>query len=463
MHAMHRSLSRSLYRISCVSLTILLAAVIAGVAQGQQNNGGTTTIVTAETRAVGGVSIDTDGLLSGAQPDALGVLAKLRNASLEKIPAELGPAVEMRKVSLRRLEAAIEECASSNKPLPDAIKYLAGLQHICYIFVYPEDRDIVLVGPGEGWRVDRKGNVVGITTGRPVMLLDDLLVALRTARAAANGGITCSIDPTPEGIARIKRVPAAPARNAAEAQAIGDAHAAALGLERITVQGVPDTSHFARVLVAADYRMKRIAMRFDPSPVRGLVSYLEMVKASRGFQTPRFWLEPKFDALLRDGEGLAFELRGSSVKAMTEEDHFTEGKMQHTGKANPIAQKWADTMTAKYAELAVADPIFGQLQNCMELAVVGALIAKERLAEKAGHSMPTLLESPAVKPETFNAPTQVESKASVLHKRGGWVISASGGVSINSWGLADKVQPSDTVAPIRSKVADAKSDNWYRN
>ena len=67
-------------------------------------------------------------------------------------------------------------------------------------------------------------------------------------------------------------------------------------------------------------------------------------------------------------------------------------------------------MTEKYAELAVADPIFGQLQNCMELAVVGALVVKERLTEKAGYSMPTLLESPAVKPDAFNAPKQVREQ-----------------------------------------------------
>ena len=91
----------------------------------------------------------------------------------------------------------VAECAKNNKPIPDAVKYLAGLQRIRYVFVYPEQKDIVLVGPGEGWKVDAKGNVVGVTTGRPVMLLDDLLVALRTAQAAAQGGITCSIDPTP--------------------------------------------------------------------------------------------------------------------------------------------------------------------------------------------------------------------------------------------------------------------------
>ncbi len=86
---------------------------------------------------------------------------------------------ELRKVSLRRLEEAIAECKTNNKPLPDEIKYLAGMQRIRYVFVYPELQDIVIAGPGEGWKINEQGEVVGKTTGKPVLLLDDLLVALR--------------------------------------------------------------------------------------------------------------------------------------------------------------------------------------------------------------------------------------------------------------------------------------------
>ena len=414
--------------------------------------------------AVGGVSIDTDGVLSNARIDDSGMLGKLMRQSLEKIPGELNPAVEMRKISLRRVAAALEECAKNNKPIPDALKYLAGLQRIHYVFVYPEQKDIVLVGPGEGWKVDAKGTVVGVVTGRPVMLLDDLLVALRTAQAAAHGGITCSIDPTSEGLARMNQQLPALTRSG-DPQTVAGGIESALGMQRISVQGVPDTSHFARVLVAADYRMKRIAMNFDSSPVRGLPSYLQMVKPSaRTVLSPRFWLEPKYEALLRDGDGMAFELRGSGVKAMTEEDFIAStGNIQHSGKAGPAAQNWANIMTEKYPELAVADPIFGQLQNCMELAVVGALVVKERLTEKAGDSMPTLLESPAAKARCVHAPKQVESKASVLKRGRNWVISASGGVAINSWAIADKFKPSDTIVPVRAKAVAAENAGWYWN
>ena len=190
-------------------------------------------------------------------------------------------------------------------------------------------------------------------------------------------------------------------------------------MQRISVHGVPETSHFARVLVAADYRMKRLAMNFDPSPVRGLPSYLQMVKPSaRTVLSPRFWLEPKYEALLRDAEGLAFELRGSGVKAMTEEDFIAaSGNVQHSGKAEPAAQHWADIMTEKYPELAVADPIFGQLQNCMELADRRGL-GRERTAGGEGrlqHADAAGIARPS-SPTVFNAPKQVESKASVLKK-----------------------------------------------
>ncbi len=457
MHAVSRPFS---YVVGRTIVTALAWFALAGAVAHAQNDNNNAFV----TEAVGGVSIDADGILKLAQPDALGTLSTLRRESLEKISDDLSSAAPLRKVSLRGLESALQEAAANKKPIPDAVKYLAGLQRIQYVFVYPEQKDIVLVGPGEGWNVDAKGNVVGATTGRPVMLLDDLLVALRTAQAAANGGITCSIDPTKEGLARMSQeLPAL--ERMGNAQTVAAGLETALGMQQITVHGVPDTSHFARVLVAADYRMKRIAMNFDRSPVRGLPSYLGMVKPGVGaVVSPRFWLEPKYEALLRDADGLAFELRGSAVKAMTEEDFVAStGGIQHTGKASAAAQKWANLMTAKYAELAVADPIFGQLQNCMDLAVVAAMIVKERLPEKAGYSMPTLLESPDAAPSVFHAPKQVETKASALKKGRNWVISASGGVAINSWAIADRAKTSESVAPVRAKAAPAADAAWWWN
>ncbi len=450
----HRK-SQFLRRLSLAAAAVMLVAVVCPSLNAQ---------IFERTRSVGGVSIDADGILGNATVDDLGKLSRLSAEALQEVPGELGKFAEMRKISLRRLEAEIEKSIQDKKPLPDEIKYLAGLQQIRYIFVYPEQQDIVLAGPGEGWKIDAKGNVVGVTTGKPVMLLDDLLVALRTARGAANGGINCSIDPTAEGLTRLRR-------HASSLRTIGNPQATALGIERalgpqqISVQGVPATSHFARVLVAADYRMKRLAMNFEPAPVTGLPSFLNMITATgRGMANmlPRWWLEPNYEPMLRDADGLAWELRGGTVKAMTEEDFLTAaGNRQHTGKADPTAQRWADNMTDKYAELAVADPIFGDLRNCMELAIVGALVTKERLTEKAGLQMSTLLDPDDVEVEAFPAPKQVDSKASLMKKGRNWVISASGGVQVDSWFYADRVEQSDTPAEARPATLPGGSNWWW--
>jgi hypothetical protein len=447
-----------------VSLALVTALVVALASTAGAQTGGNTNNNGFFNQAVGGIAINPDGVLKNAQVDDLGKLSKMRGESMEQLPGDLSAQVPLRKLSLHRLEVALEDCAKQKKPLPDTIRYLAGLQRIQYVFVYPEQKDIVLVGPAEGWHVDGKGNVVGLTTGRPVMMLDDLLVALRTAKEAAQGGITCSIDPTAEGRERVSRTPASRPGSLEQAQAVGDMLASALGMQRITIHGVPGTSHFARVLVAADYRMKRFSMELDPSPVRGLPSYLGMLKGGRISTSPRFWLEPKYDALLRDANGLAYCLNGSAVKAMSEDDYFAaNGAVQHSGKANPIAQKWADIMTEKYPQLALADPVFGQLQNCMDLAVVGALIVKERLPEKAGASLPTLLDVSATPIEQWNAPKETPSLASVAKHGRSWIITASGGVAINSWGIADKVQPSADVDPVRAKATPAANANWWWN
>ena len=151
----------------------------------------------------------------------------------------------------------------------------------------------------------------------------------------------------------------------------------ALGPQTITVAGVPDTSHFARVLVAADYRMKRLAMGFEEPPMTGLPSFLQMMKSAPGrarAMMPRWWLAPDYDALLSDAEGLAFEFGKAGVQAMTEEQAVdSAGQKRSAGHENPLAKKWADNMTARYEALSTKDTIFGQLRNCMDLAVVAAL------------------------------------------------------------------------------------------
>jgi hypothetical protein len=451
----------SLRRFGSFASALLIVLGIASAVHAQLQppaNIGNTII----TRQVGGVLVNVDGVLNNVEINGRKELAELRRKALAGIPVELSAATELRMISLRGLDEAVSRLASEKKPLTDDIRYLAGLQRVQYIFVDSDNRDVVLAGPAEGWKVDDLGNVVGVSTGRPVLQFDDLVVALRSADAARRGGISCSIDPTPEGLQRLQQY-------LSTKQTIGNpsqtfrAYELALGPQQITVTGVPGSSRFASVLVAADYRMKRLAMKMDQSPIRGLPSFLDMAQPG-GSMTPRWWLSPNYEALHRDPEGLAWELRGVGVKCLTAEDTFDDaGQRTSTAQGSPAAQKWADLMTGKYAELATKEPIFAELRNCIDLAVVSALILKENLTVQAGCELPTLLGAERFAVAEYNVPKQVDSKASAVKKGRNWVISASGGVMIQPWEMIQTAQASDKVAPVRSKAIESRKNTWWWN
>jgi hypothetical protein len=239
-----------------------------------------------------------------------------------------------------------------------------------------------------------------------------------------------------------------------------------LGSQKVTVNGMPETSHFAAVMVAADYRMKRISMGIEASPVSNLSSFVTLMKASgQGMRNmlPRWWLAPNYEPLLRDADGLTWQLRGGSVKTMAEEDLVdASGNRQHTGKADVVSQRWADSMTARYEALAMVEPVFGQLRNCMDLAIVAGLIAKEGLIGKAQASLPMLVESTGLETIQVAAPRQIPSKAIVVNKGRKWIIAA-GGVQINPWVIIEKSQTEASLRDARAKGTLAEGSSWWSN
>ena len=416
--------------------------------------------------AVGGVSIDAQGVVARSDVESRGRLREARLTALQGIDADIQATSPIRKVSLRGLQAAIDKLARQKRPLPMQIQCLAGIQRVEYVLIYPERRDIVLAGHAEGWKVDDHGNMVGRTTGLPVLRLDDLVVALRTAEAAASGrGITCSIDPTEEGLKQFQRL--LKSRGMAMSEATVARLEDSLGPQQITVTGVAPGSHFAHVLVAADFLMKRLAMNFEPSPVEGMPSYLEMLQdrsaAAPRSAMPRWWMAPHYEPLLKDDDSLAWQLRGSGVQVMTEEGFLGVRGTIVAGreKENSLARKWSETMTGKYEALSVALPAFGELRNCMDLAVVAALVTKEDLAGRAGCDLSLLLDEKRVAVAEYQVPRMVDSRASVVRKGRDWIVSISGGVEVDSWSVLNRVEVSGELAKTRAAAAPAEDDRWW--
>ncbi|MFM8986629.1 MAG: DUF1598 domain-containing protein, partial [Planctomycetia bacterium] len=256
-------------------------------------------------QAVGGISIDADGIIRSMEAGAVEALAKERKAALADamLPAKPG---DLRKVSLARVVAAVADRAAKKEALPVDLLLLGGLERVTHVFVDPEGHDIVLAGPADRPIVDAAGNFVAAGSGRPLLLLEDLIVALRSIEQARAGGIQCSIDPAPEGIARLQKFLAGQKTIGPAPDAVFRGMEEALGPQRVRVGGVPADSRFARVLVAADYHLKRIGMGLEPSGVKELPSYLALVPAGgKATALPRFWLEAAYDPIGRDADELA--------------------------------------------------------------------------------------------------------------------------------------------------------------
>src|SRR5204863_9958519 len=131
------------------SLVVVLAA--AQVAHAQA-------ITSAFGNRVGGVAIDAVGMVSPPDKSARIPMRDALRKQHAAPAAELNQAVEMRMVSLRGLEEAVQAAGQTTaEMLPDDLRFLAGMQRIQYVLVYPEEHDIVLAGPGEGWKVDEEG------------------------------------------------------------------------------------------------------------------------------------------------------------------------------------------------------------------------------------------------------------------------------------------------------------------
>ena len=416
---------------------------------------------------VGGILVDASGIISQPSDVDIRKLCDEMKQRTKNAPQGVAQATELRKVSLRQLERAISESPTKDiDSLPEEVRFMAGIQRIKYVLVYPEQNDIVFAGPGEGWKIDDHGNVVGETTGHPVVLLEDLIVAFRTVDAARQGGISCSIDPTPEGRSALNSYLR---RQNRFSQRVVANMAEKMGPQQITLSGVPETSHFARVLVGADYQMKRIAMHLEESPIDGLDSYLTRIKKSRRRVSadlmPRWWLATDYEPLAKSADGLAWEIRGQGVKAMTEDEYVNaDGTVEGTGRANPLAQDWADDMTANFAELCKKESIFGQLRNIMDLCVISALIKNEGLVEKVGCEIPVLSgQDDSISMFSYHAPKSIATQCSFIKKGSNYIITASGGVMIESWQAAIKSQESRHVQELRQSVKHESNGEFWWN
>lgn len=387
----------------------------------------------------GGIYLDAKGVVRAAEKETGKIV-------IPKIAEDLARRADLRQVSLKAIAKALGEAvAADSKKIPDELRYLAGLNQLTYIVFDRSDGDIRLVGPAEGWRVLPDGRPVSRSTNRPLLQLDDLIVALRTV-FVGTGEATCSLDPQPHGVAAIRKLNdemKMPESKTAAEETKAEL-AAALDLQIARTGGVPSGSRASLMMLDADYRMKRMALGLEK--LTGVANHLDsaVLNIERGTPTTsmaRWWFTPKYEGIAVDPTSTTFQLRGQGLQLLNEEMLVdASGKGKGTGRA--VQQdRFSKQFTEQFPIIERKHPCFADLHNFFDLMVLSALMKRQDRAGWLSDSI--LLDGSKYEPTQSRPPTHAEPVIAVRYvpkgRKGVPVYAfAFGGVAMNPQSVVDK-------------------------
>lgn len=304
-----------------------------------------------------------------------------------------------RAVSLKMLEKVLKDGTSK------AAHTLCGVTRVSGFVVDAKSKDIVLVGE--------------VDPSYPELQADDFIVALRAANrlyARREGNVRyytppgCSIDPDPKTIQQLQQVKFGRGNSQADRQAAAEEwEAIGRQPQKVRVLGVPFDTHFAKVMVDADYYMKRLSNGSVDLGIPGFLSAVSMrvedtreefrsgVRSSQPTSTlNRFWFCPG-ECNYEEADGLVM-LKDCRVKLLTEEEFLTaRGEVKGLGKPSAYASRFASGFTTHYEEIAGARPIYRELESLFRFSAVANLMRDMNAASKSGNGLSYLLSGHKVR------------------------------------------------------------------
>lgn len=419
-----------------------------------------------------GIDIDAAGVLRVSHVDPSIAFAQ-RMATLQSQPRGAVHTSPLRKVSLNRLEKVVAKSLEDGTDLSAEILSLAGLSRIEYVFFLEDSKDIVIAGPADRWFWDANNRLVGLTSGRATLRLEDLVVGLRAF--APNQGATsiigCSIDPTAEGIKRMNNYNAqfgGQLPPGADIRQLALGMKQSLGMQTISIKGVPANTRFAQVLVEADYRMKLIGIGLQ-DPIIPFTTWIERTSPNANKNAlQRWYFQSDYSSVSTDASGTALRLQGRGVKLSGEKENVTsDGKRKRTGNVGDKASSgFTKEFTDKFEALADVIPVFFEMRNLFDVSVAAAFIQDRGLYEKAGWDLGVFADEDKFAVNTVNGVTQVESAVNAVWKDAQLITPIGGGVHIAAKNLIDpsNTQVDKDIEYQREKVsapADLSADQWW--
>lgn len=301
--------------------------------------------------------------------------------------ANAASGAKRRAVSLRVLQSTLQKGPSK------LASELCGITRITGFIADKKTQDIILVGQ--------------VDPSYPALYLDDFVVAFRninhqyirqeghTRYYSAPG---CSIDPDPRVLGELND-------QSQRIAAISDADRKREGFDawqeigrqpqKVRVLGVPFDTRFAKIMVDADYYMKRLTNGSVDLGIKGFDSLMDMeVRLSEknldngknGYEESnslnRFWFCPG-ESTFSDDDGMV-TLEKCDVKLLTENEFLTkEGQISGMGRPDPMAKIYADNFSTHYGEIAQARSIYKELEGLFRFVALANIIKDENAFSSA--------------------------------------------------------------------------------
>jgi hypothetical protein len=301
-------------------------------------------------------------------------------------------AQSLRAVSLKILEGEAERCKRHDKCTKD-ILLMGGLNKVIGYVVDEQNTDIIIFGEAD--------------SGGPPLYLEDLVLALRNAwlkYAELRGNMFyysypgCTINPAPEVINELQQTGSmifasfdlGYVRNSLERW-----HSVCKKPQNVKVMGIPFDSHFGKVMVDADYYMKRLVDGSVTIDIDGFRSLTDMTldvardaiergkRISMHAQLNRFWFFPGKNSFV-DNQGIAV-IEESPVQLLTEEEFLTKNReIVGTGRVDPLAHKFANDFSFHYNVIKKKEPIYAELEGLFRFVAIAKLMKVKETPTEAG-------------------------------------------------------------------------------
>ncbi|MCX7918130.1 MAG: DUF1598 domain-containing protein [bacterium] len=280
----------------------------------------------------------------------------------------------------------------------------------------------------DGFILDKKNQDVilfGTTTGSaPALQLDDLVIAFRSVwKNTEPPG--CSIDPKEETLLTFRQFSQQFSQTTSIAHAeeiLKDFPKIGAEPQAVRVMSVPRNTHFAQIMVAADYFTKRISNGTAITELKDFKSLFAIaieklkqdVAAGRNPQLTmynRFWFTPG-KVRFEPGDEIV-RLAECEVQLLTEQQFFsTQGKLIGSGKESPLAQQFVQEFTNRYDEIAAVQPMYAELKSLFRFVAIAKGMKHIDAFATAGLNQGFLFDKytvrPARVPETLPGITEIK-------------------------------------------------------